>query len=310
MSHVLIKVALLMLATILPFPQFAQGDDERWEIAPGVHMPVVNLGHPDEGGTETTSALKWLKLGGRGIDTAFSYHNQDQVGEAVRQSGVPRKEIFVTTKIPCPPPDNTTTGYPVTPEMAVKAVEVDLLQLQMDYVDLVLLHWPCKTNMEDTLAAWRGLQEAHKRGLTRAIGVSNFLGEHLDAVMGLGGTPPAVNQCQMSVGAHDDRTIAHTKSLGVKYEAYSPLRRIALSDPVLEGIAAAHSKSTAQVALRWISQQGVLIATSPGQNEKYMLADMELSSFTLTGEEMRALSDLKSKTVLSTSDSKGEPAIE
>jgi diketogulonate reductase-like aldo/keto reductase len=92
---------------------------------------VVNLGHPDDGGNETTSALKWLQLGGDGIDTAYVYHNQKEVGEAFRRSGRARDSVFITTKIPCPP--NPNSSQPVTPEMAVAAVEEDLRELGMDY---------------------------------------------------------------------------------------------------------------------------------------------------------------------------------
>lgn len=128
-------------------------------------MQVVSLGHPDDGGNETTSALKWLRLGGEGIDTAYVYGNQREVGEAFRQSGVARDSVFITTKIPCPP---TNSSDPVTPAMAVAAVELDLRELGLEYADLLLLHWPCKAGQADTRAAWLGLQHALERKLVRA----------------------------------------------------------------------------------------------------------------------------------------------
>eukprot|EP00242_Pyramimonas_sp_CCMP2087_P000923 CAMPEP_0198228966 /NCGR_PEP_ID=MMETSP1445-20131203/113876_1 /TAXON_ID=36898 /ORGANISM="Pyramimonas sp., Strain CCMP2087" /LENGTH=296 /DNA_ID=CAMNT_0043909403 /DNA_START=722 /DNA_END=1612 /DNA_ORIENTATION=- len=253
-------------------------------------MPQVSLGHPDDGGNETTSALNWFEVGGTGIDTAFNYYNQDQVGEAFRQSGVTREKVFITTKITCPP--DPIPG-PVTPQKALAAVKRNLGELGMDYVDLMLLHFPCTTGLEDTLAAWRGLQDAQAQGLVRAVGVSNFMREHLDAVMALGGTPPAVNQCNMSIGSHDDDLIAYTKSLGITFQAYSPLRHMSLLVPVISRVAAAHGVSNAQVALRWINQQGVLLATSPGLNEEFMAADLDLGAFTLTEEEMSTLGALQ-----------------
>jgi len=281
-------------------------EPDCWEIASGVCMPTVNLGHPDDGGTELDSALKWLKLGGVGIDTALVYNNQDQVGAAVRQSKVPRDKIFITTKIPCPPDAKLPPWDPppgegrMSPEKALEAVREDLRQLDVEFVDLMLLHFPCKSGTSDTIEMWKGLQEALAQNLTRAIGVSNFNSSDLDAVISVGGAKPAVNQCQMSIGSHDDATIAYTKQLGIYYEAYSPLRRINLSTPLLVSIAKAHGKSPAQVALKWINQQGVIIATSPGVNEKYMLQAFDLDNFSLTSEEMISLSELGKNEMLNT----------
>ena len=112
----------------------------------------------------------------------------------------------------------------------------------------------------------------------------------LDAVLAMGGTTPAINQCQMSVGSHDDATINKTKFAGATYEAYSPLRHVDLADPTLVQIARGHNVSTAQVALRWIYQQGIQIATSPGVNEEYIAQDLALPTFALTAGEMATLS--------------------
>jgi len=286
---------LLLAAVLGAHAGLARSSGERWEIArldgEPVLMPVVNLGHPDDGGNETTSALKWLELGGDGIDTAYVYRNQQEVGEAFRRSGRARDGVFITTKIPCPPHANSS--QPVTPEMAVAAVEEDLRELGMDYADLMLLHWPCKTGrVEDTQAAWLGLQRALQKKLVRAIGVSNFQPADLDAVLALGGEGPAVNQCQMSVGSHDDVQRQYTQQHRITYQAYSPLRHVQFSNPVLSGVARAHGVTVAQVALRWVMQQGVLLATSPGQSEEFMRADLDLTSFTLTEHEMASLSAL------------------
>ena len=255
-------------------------------IAPGVFMPRISAGHPDDGHrNETAAALAWLAAGGRGIDTALSYHNQVQVGEAVRASGVNRSEIFLTTKI-------GGGGSPACSKAAAAAaIDTDLSQLQMDYVDLLLIHFPCDT-LEGTRNAWTALQAAHATGKARAIGVSNFAKADMDAVLALGGTAPSINQCQMSVGSHDDATIAYCRAHNITYESYSPLRRVDLTDKRITAIATAHGVSAAQVALKFIDQQDVPIATSPGTNAEHIKEDLALETFTLADSEMATLSSI------------------
>jgi len=251
------------------------------EIAPGVAMPRLNAGHPDDGAhNETAAALAWLAAGGRGIDTALDYNNQRDVAKAMQASALKRRELFITTKISC-------GGF----QSAADKIAEDLKELQTPYVDLLLIHFPCSTHAK-TKQVWRALQAAHKAGQARAIGVSNFAKSDIEAVMSLGGVKPAINQCQMSLGSHDDATIALCKSLGITYEAYSPLRRVSLSDPAITTIAAAHSKSPAQVALKWIYQQDIVVATSPGTNRQYIGEDLDLPSFTLSADEMDTLAKL------------------
>lgn len=249
-------------------------------------MPFVSLGHPDDGTQEDDSAKLWLSLDARGIDTAFSYHNQDLVGKAVRASGVPREEIFVTTKVPCK----------ATAEESLAAVREDLKELQMDYVDLMLIHFPCSHYQISggNVAAWQGLQKALELNLTRSIGVSNFNVDDVKEVLAVGGVTPAVNQCQMSIGSHDDATISFCQDNSITYEAYSPLRHVDFSDATINEIATAHGKSVAQVALRWINQQGVTLATSPGTSEQYARedADVYMHPFDLTDDEMNQLRGL------------------
>ncbi|KAK3252941.1 hypothetical protein CYMTET_37794 [Cymbomonas tetramitiformis] len=248
-------------------------------------MPIVSAGHPDDGDTEFASALAWIHLGGVGIDTAFVYQNQDQVGEAVRQSGKNRTELFITTKVVCPEPFTSE-------QKVVAAVKEDLKELKMEYVDLMLIHFPCAVT-GDSKNAWKGLQEVHALGLARAIGVSNFGISDMTAVLSLGGVKPAINQCSMSLDSHDDATIQFAQSNNITYQAYSPLRHVNFSDPRIASVAKSHNVSSAQVALRWIYQQDVLIATSPGANEEYIKEDLALDSFTLTSAEMKSLSSIQ-----------------
>jgi len=264
------------------------------EIAPGVFMPYVSLGHPDDkNATETQSLELWLSLGGVGVDTAYDYDNQDQVGAAIKASGRARETIFVTTKIP----------NPVGREKALAFVKEDLKEMGLEYADLILIHSPCTRGFPGSsscserdalkiLDTWLGLQDALNANLTRAIGVSNFVESDLRAI--LDAKPkvvPAVNQCSMSVGHHDDSTRAFCSARTITYEAYSPLRHVDFSDERLVKIASNHGVSVAQVALRWITQSGSPLATSP-DNKPYQLEDLAIFEFTLSEDEMATLSKI------------------
>ena len=258
------------------------------EIANGVMMPAMNLGHPDDSSSVSSGVQLWTEVGGRGIDTAYDYRNQDQVAAGVKAeiaNGVGREELFITTKI---------SPSTCSREAALQAVQEDVKELAGIKPDLVLHHFPCSSGRHhasgSNAAVWQGLQDALAQGLTRAIGVSNYAAGDIDEVLAVGGVPPAVNQCQMSVGSHDDATIKYCQRHNITYEAYSPLRRVDLTDSRITKIANNHNATTAQVALRWINQQGVVIATSPGMNREYALADLAIGDFRLGDDEMSSLS--------------------
>jgi len=274
-----------MLATLVFDAVDAKGLPDV-EIADNVIMPAVNCGHPDDNSTETQDAELWIARGGRGIDTAFDYMNQDQVARAIKDSGVSREKLFITTKI---------SPVLCTKEAAFNAVKKDLEQLELESVDLILHHFPCGhftgiSNEKGNVAVWEGLEEALKQGMTRSIGVSNYGVDDLQHILDLGGTVPAINQCSMSIGNHDDATIEFCKSKNITYEAYSPLRHVDLTNDTLTSIADRHHASTAQIALKWIAQQGIVIATSPGNRKDFVDADLNLGDFELTSEEMAVLS--------------------
>eukprot|EP00040_Diaphanoeca_grandis_P016929 m.87801 g.87801 ORF g.87801 m.87801 type:complete len:312 (-) comp26120_c0_seq1:101-1036(-) len=270
-----------------------------FEIAPGVMMPAVNVGHPD--GSNCTHGVGpgcqaadlnmteiWLRVGGRGIDTAFEYDNQAQVGQAVKEAianGVAnRSSIFVTSKIA---PAMETGGC--TQAGALADVKRDLTLLGLAQLDLVLLHFPCATT-EGTKAVWAGLAQAKQLGLARAIGVSHFSKTDLQDIMSLNLGVPAVNQCEMCLGTHDDVTIAFCQANNITYESFGALRNVNLKDPRILTVATAHNVSSAQVALRYVTQRGCPVAVSPGVNEEYIREDLGLGSFTMTSQEMTALS--------------------
>jgi len=249
-------------------------------------MPAISLGHPDDNGTMFNSTLDWLSLGGRGIDTAMDYHNQKDIGAALNAASAthPRSTLFLTSKI------SPMICSEIT---AMAQIKSDLSELGIEQLDLVLHHFPCSSE-KGTQAVYRALQKAQKLGLTRAIGVSNYGKKDLDAVLSLGGTPPAVNQCQMSVGSHDDETISYCQTHKIFYEAFSPLRHVNLTESTLTQVAQSHGVTTAQVALRWVVQKNVLVVTSPGINKQYAEEDLAIGTFTLTEDEMIRLDAVKS----------------
>ena len=262
-----------------------------------VVMPRISLGHPDGDKLNETAALElWLSktVGGVGIDTAYDYNNQQQIRAALAASGRARESVFLTTKIP------GCVGY----DAALKYIRDDLEQLGMDYVDLVLIHFPLITRSPpvpassmDIVSTWRALEDAVTANLTRAIGVSNFNSTHLTAILQDGGAFPAVNQCQLSVGVHDDETIQFCKKFDILYESYSPLGRggdfpgCNASDPRISAIAQAHGKTFAQVCMRWIVQQDFCVAVSSTSVE-HQQEDLDIFDFTLSDEEMRILSSI------------------
>jgi diketogulonate reductase-like aldo/keto reductase len=267
------------------------------DIAPGVSMPMASLGGVL---SRPSNYSAWLSpaVGGKALDTALSYGTavQTAVGAALASSGLARREVFLTTKIPCCPDgvaqhtqfscDDPGAGN------ATLALERDLRELGVAVVDLALLHWPC-TDMAQSIAAYRALEAFQRAGKARAIGVSNFNSSQLAALLAAATVPPAVNQCEFSIGDHDDATLAFCARHGITYEAYSPLGGLShvdvLGDADVLAIAAAHGVSAAQVALRWVVQQGVPFVTA-ATNATYMAEDLDLFGFALSDDEMRTLS--------------------
>jgi diketogulonate reductase-like aldo/keto reductase len=266
------------------------------EIAPGVNIPVLSIG---SGGLESkesaTIVSNWMQLGGRGVDTAFDYHDQEIVAKAIKNAGVTRKDIFITTKIPgC-----VNAEY---------YVESNLKQLGTDYIDLLLIHNPiCSAfNFENCSAlaskwncsaTWDVLKSYHSRGVLKAIGVSNFQRKHLEPLLSSTNVVPAVNQVQLNVLEHDDDTIEFSKAHNITIEAYSPVGRGNHSgdiagNPVIQRIAEAHNVSTYQVALKWILQHGHII-TFQSTSQAHQQEDADLFTFNLGDSEMQSLDGLQ-----------------
>eukprot|EP00658_Telonema_sp_P-2_P073516 TRINITY_DN6259_c0_g1_i5.p1 TRINITY_DN6259_c0_g1~~TRINITY_DN6259_c0_g1_i5.p1 ORF type:complete len:352 (+),score=86.44 TRINITY_DN6259_c0_g1_i5:95-1057(+) len=291
----------------LVFAVAVAADVPTTEISPGVHMPMVNFG--------ICNHTLWLQSGGRGLDTALVYGDaaQAEVGSAISASGLPRSSVFVTTKIPCCPSlqweaynNNSNATCATVPSNSSADIAHDLRTLGLEYVDLMLMHWPCD-RFEDTLATYQVMEGMVAAGQARAIGVSNFNAPLIDRLVRHARVKPAVNQCGLSVADHtmtpewgrDDATVEMCKRHNVTFQAYSPLGGWALggtghvlNDPSVKTIAAAHNKSSAQVALKWLVQQGIVVVTS-SDKLAYDVSDQQLWDFTLTEGEMARLAAVK-----------------
>lgn len=259
------------------------------EIADGVYMPIINLGTYAE--SHPAVGLKpWLEQGGIGIDTAWDYHDEGDIAKVLAEGSYNRSELFITTKIPAG--FGNFTDCSTRPDIALNYVKDNLRQLQMDYVDLVLIHKTCFTAKANQ-ALWNGLMQAKAMGLTRAIGVSNF---NSHQIANLQGEKPAVNQCLMSVGKHDDKTISYCKENGIYYEAFFALKKCDMKSTTVLNIAKAHNATPAQVCLRWVLDSGCLLAAGTGDDPAtvgtYTAQDLGILDFELTPAEVTVLSAL------------------
>jgi 2,5-diketo-D-gluconate reductase A len=213
-------------------------------IAEGVEIPLLGLGTWKAHGMQAYGAVRRaLEVGYRHIDTATFYANEDAVGRAVRDSGLPREEIFITTKLP-----------PGNAGRARETIDASLAAMGLDHVDLWLIHWPPGGHARPD--AWRHFIAARDAGLTRAIGVSNYDPDQIDELIQATGVPPALNQIPWAPPLYDAELVQAHRERGVALEGYSPFTTTNLNDPVLVEIARSHGKTTRQVVLRWHVEHG------------------------------------------------------
>jgi len=244
-------------------------------------MPVFGLGVWEASGKKCVEAVKHaLRVGYRLIDTAKIYGNEEEVGLAVRESGVPREDVFVTTKV-----WTSDQGY----ESTLRACDASLKRLGMTYVDLYLIHWPGSKKRADT---WRALLELKDRGMARAIGVSNYYPHHLQEVLRAGPVVPAVNQIELSPFLHPCEVTEFCRQRGIVIEAYSPLARgRRLRVPGLVAVARKYGKSPAQVMLRWSLQHGYVVIPKSVRPER-IEENADVFDFELAPADMGALDAL------------------
>ncbi|CAM4063270.1 aldo/keto reductase [Paenibacillus alkaliterrae] len=254
---------------------------ESTTLSNGVQMPWLGLGVwkvKDDGEAERTVAAA-IEAGYRSIDTAAAYNNEEGVGAGIRNSGIARDDIFVTTKI-----WNANQGY----ESSLAAFEESRRKLGVDVVDLLLIHWPVKGKYTDT---WRALEKLYKDGYVRAIGVSNFQIHHLQDIIQAGEFVPMVNQVEYHPLLTQQELHAFTKSSRIQLMAWSPLMQGNLDHSLLAEIGAKYGKSPAQVVLRWDLQNEV-VTIPKSTNPLRLKENADIFDFALTPEEVAQISAL------------------
>jgi 2,5-diketo-D-gluconate reductase A len=244
-----------------------------------VLMPLVGFGTWQATGSQGYDAVRAaLDVGYRHIDTATAYGNEDEVGRALRDSGVPREEVFLTTKLP--------------PERAGaerRTLDASLAALGTDYVDLWLIHWPPPS--AGGLDIWREFIAVRDEGLARAVGVSNYSTSELDVLIQATEVAPAVNQIRWGPSLYDPDRLAENRQRGVVLEGYSPFKTTALSDPVLAEIAKAHGVTPSQVVLRWHVDHGVVVIPKSVTPDR-IRQNFDVFGFSLSADELRQIDRL------------------
>jgi diketogulonate reductase-like aldo/keto reductase len=256
--------------------------DSRVRLANGVEMPILGLGVFRSGpGRETREAVEYaLSIGYRSVDTARVYGNERDVGQALAASGIPRADLFVTTKL-----WNSDHGY----DAALRAFDESLADLRLDYVDLYLVHWPVERLRHES---WRALERIASVGRARAVGVSNYTIRHLEELLSRSRTPPAVDQVEFHPFLYQAELLAFCRSRGIQLEAYSPLTKgRRLDDPAVRDVAVRHRKTPAQVLIRWCIEHEV-VAIPKSVHLERIRENAQVFDFELSPAEVRALDAL------------------
>jgi 2,5-diketo-D-gluconate reductase A len=253
------------------------------DLNDGHAIPQLGFGVWQVSNEEVTPAvLEAIRAGYRMVDTAQGYDNEQGVGEALRQSGVPREELFVTSKL-----RTRLLGF----DSARRGLEETLERLGLDYLDLFLIHWPAPAH--DRYAdTWRAFVKAREDGLVRSIGVSNFLPEHLTRIIEETGVTPAINQIEVHPEYQQRDVRAFHEEHGIQIESYSPLGSGAvLDDGTIAEIARAHGKTPAQVIIRWHLQEGLVVIPKSVTPER-IRSNLEVFDFQLSEDEMARIAEL------------------
>lgn len=293
---------------------------------PGTKMPVSGIGTGSYGQPGETwdddiaekAIGEWLKMGGRRIDTAFSYNDQVGIGKAIKASVVSRKDLFITSKVGSAHGGSQDFSAGLGYNDTLAQIKPVLDTLQVDYVDLLLLHWPgppgkstdpaCQGNPSPTWrecrqSTWRAMEEIYKMGKARAIGVSNFEKYHLEDIIVMNSTLPAVNQVEFHPYWHESDLLALCKSYNITLNGYSPVgcpdwaptthhwNHTLLQEPDIMQIAQSHKRTPAQVVLRWQWQLGV-VSNPRTVNPQHMMENLNYFDFELSSDEINTISNV------------------
>lgn len=268
------------------------------ELNNGLTLPLLGLGvflNPPEQTSDAVATA--IQTGYRLIDTAAAYHNEKQVGEGIKRSGISRDELFITTKLWM-----THYGF----DAALKAFDVSLKKLGLDYLDLYLLHWPAPADFTQTLQSYKAAEQLLRAGKVKAIGVSNFNENHLQALMAETDVVPAVNQIECNPYFSQPALRAVHQKLGITTQAWSPIGGVydrnknaqghnnvkhPLQHPAINAIAETHRKTPAQVILRWHVEKGIS-AIPKSVNARRIAENIDIFDFSLTASEIALIDAL------------------
>lgn len=250
----------------------------------GFDIPQIGVGTWTlRGDTARQNVCLALKAGFRHIDTAQGYENESEVGQGIIEGGVPRHEIFVTTKV--------ATNIMREGRDAVRlSIDESLTKLKMDYIDLLLIHWPVKDCVKDT---WQVMEGYVRQGKVRSIGVSNFNRHHLEDLLAYAEIRPVINQIEVHPLMTQEENIAYNHVLGIQVEAWGPFGQgdiDVVGHPLLQSLARKYQKTASQIVLRWIVQRDLI--TIPRAKPNHFAENQEIMTFSLSDEDMQAISGL------------------
>lgn len=250
----------------------------------GFEIPQIGVGTWTlRGETARQNVCLALKAGFRHVDTAQSYENEAEVGQGILDSGVPRKDIFVTTKV-------STVIMRKGKQAVIDSIDASLVKLKTDYIDLLLIHWPVKDCVKQT---WQAMEDFVRGGVVKSIGVSNFNRHHLDDLLAYAEIRPVINQIEVHPLMTQEENIAYNHELGLQVEAWGPFGQgdiDVVGHPVLQSLAQKYQKTASQIVLRWIVQRNLI--TIPRAKPSHFAENLEIMTFSLSDEDMQAISAL------------------
>ena len=263
---------------------------DTYGLSNGVGIPCIGFGtwQTPDGDVAVRSVACAIEAGYRHIDTAQAYGNEESVGRGIRESGIDRKDLFITTKL-----WNSNHSYKLT----MRSFEESMNKLGLDYLDLFLIHWPNPVAFRDhwqeaNAESWKAMEELYEAGKIRAIGISNFRRHHIDELMKTAKIPPTVNQIRLCPGATQDELVAYCKERDILLEAYSPLGTGKIfSVPQMRETAEKYGKSIAQICIRWSLQNGFL-PLPKSVNSDRITENLDVFGFELSDEDMKMIAGL------------------
>ena len=264
---------------------------DTYKLSNGVGIPCIGFGtwQTPDGDVAVRSVAAAIEAGYRHIDTAQAYGNEESVGKGIRESGIDRKELFVTTKL-----WNSNHSY----ELTMRTFEESMNKLGLDYLDLFLIHWPNPIAFRDhwqeaNAESWKAMEELYEAGKIRAIGVSNFRPHHIEEILKTAKIAPMVNQIRLCPGDTQDETVNWCREHDMVLEAYSPLGIGQIFEvPEMQKLAEKYHRSIAQVCIRWSLQRGYLPlpkSVTPSRIQE----NLKVFDFELSDEDVRLIADLK-----------------